>query len=35
MLSWLSDKHIDAIIADGAPLLTIKEIKKLDYEITD
>jgi hypothetical protein len=35
MLNWLSDKHIDTIIADGAPLLTIKEIKKLDYEITD
>lgn len=35
MLGWLSDTHIEKIIADGAPLRTIKEIKKLDYEITD
>ena len=35
MLNWLSDNHIEKIISDGAPLLTIKEIKKLDYEITD
>jgi hypothetical protein len=35
MLSWLSDNHIEKIISDGAPLRTIKEIKKLDYEITD
>ena len=35
MLSWLSDKHIERIITIGAPLRTIKEIKKLDYEITD
>jgi hypothetical protein len=35
MLGWLSDNHIEKIINDGAPLRTIKEIKKLDYEITD
>jgi hypothetical protein len=35
MLGWLSDNHIEKIITDGAPLRTIKEIKKLDYEITD
>ena len=35
MLDWLSDNHIEKIINDGAPLRTIKEIKKLDYEITD
>lgn len=35
MLNWLSNKHIEQIIAEGAPLLTIKEIGKLDYEITD
>ena len=35
MLGWLSDNHIEKIITDGAPLRTIKDIKKLDYEITD
>lgn len=35
MLDWLDTEKIDKIIADGAPLRTIKEIKKLDYEITD
>lgn len=35
MLGWLSDNHIEKIINDGAPLRIIKEIKKLDYEITD
>jgi hypothetical protein len=35
MLNWLSDDHIKNIIEEGAPLRTIKEIKKLDYEITD
>lgn len=35
MLGWLSDNHIEKIITDGAPLRTIKEIKILDYEITD
>jgi hypothetical protein len=35
MLGWLSDNHIEKIITIGAPLRTIKEIKKLDYEVTD
>lgn len=35
MLDWLNKKEIEKIIEDGAPLRTIKEIKKLDYEITD
>jgi hypothetical protein len=35
MLDWLSENHIEKIIRDGAPLRTIKEIQKLDYEITD
>jgi hypothetical protein len=35
MLDWLSDSHIEKIITVGAPLRTIKEIKKLDYEIID
>lgn len=32
MLSWLNESEIERIIAEGAPLRTIKEIKKLDYE---
>ncbi len=35
MLDWFDTEKIEKIIADGAPLRTIKEIKKLDYEITD
>lgn len=32
MLSWLSDNHIKQIIANGAPLLTIKSIKIIEEE---
>ena len=35
MLNWLSEKHIDEIILTGAPLRVIKDIKKLDEELTD
>ena len=32
MLSWLSEKHIEEIISAGAPMRTIKEIKKQELE---
>ena len=32
MLSWLSEKHIEEIISVGAPMRTIKEIKKQELE---
>jgi hypothetical protein len=35
MLDWLNKDEIEKIIDAGAPLRTIKEIKKLDYEIID
>jgi len=35
MLNWLSDNHIEEIVTNGAPMRTIKEIRKLDYEIID
>ena len=35
MLDWLSDKHIEQIVSDGAPLKTIKTIKIIEEEITD
>lgn len=35
MLDWLSDEHIKEIIANGAPLRTIKSIQLIDEEITD
>ena len=35
MLDLLSDNHIEKIIDDGAPLRTIKSIKKIDYEISN
>ena len=35
MLNWLSENHIQEIISVGAPIRTIKEIKKLDEELTD
>ncbi|HYV95036.1 MAG TPA: hypothetical protein VE978_24895 [Chitinophagales bacterium] len=35
MLTWLSDNHIQEIISTGAPLRTIKDIKKVDEELID
>lgn len=35
MLSWLSDKHICKIVSAGAPMRTIKEIKKIEEELID
>ena len=35
MLNWLSEKHIHEIITLGAPMRTIKEIKKIDEELLD
>lgn len=35
MLDWLSDEHIEQIIAGGAPLRKIKSIKLIDEESTD
>ena len=35
MLDWLSDDHIEQIIANGAPLRIIKSIQLIDEEIID
>lgn len=35
MLTWLSENHIQEIISVGAPMRTIKEIKKIDEELID
>lgn len=35
MLNWLSEKHINEIISIGAPMRTIKEIKRIDEEQID
>lgn len=35
MLDWLSEKQIEEIIEKGAPMRTVKEIKKLDEEIEE
>lgn len=35
MLNWLSDEHIEEIVANGAPLRIIKSIQIIEEEITD
>ena len=35
MLNWLSENHIQEIVQKGAPMRTVKEIKKVEIEIID
>lgn len=35
MLNWLSENHIQEIVQKGAPMRTIKEIKKVEIELID